>query len=57
VRGSGHDPFEVLSRHLREDTEEDYDKPRRDTYCPGQNSNPAPPEYKFRALLIRETVR
>jgi hypothetical protein len=43
--------FAVLSQYLYGATEKYHEK-LQDSRCPGQNSNPRPPEYKLGLLLL-----
>jgi hypothetical protein len=47
---------EILSQNLPEGTEENH-KTSQDSWCPGQDMNPALPEYKSRALLVDQLLK
>jgi hypothetical protein len=57
LEGSVPGQIEVLLQHLTRGVEENYNETIPDSQCPGRNSNTAPPEQKYRALLLRRGAR
>jgi hypothetical protein len=55
--GSGCDLIELLSRNSLRGTEKSHKNLSQDTQCPGRDSNRASPEYKFRALPLKQSAR
>jgi hypothetical protein len=54
---SGHGLIKELIRHFRIGTEGNHENLNEDSRCPDRDSKSAPPEYKFGALPLDQTIR